>query len=188
MLDDGPAFDSFQDGRLTPDATSAGKAAPVRALARWALLVLTAAACLLALNPAPALAASAVTYFPTSGQLCADEPILAWELCPATVSVGHFTWYNRTTSIEGYLWNETGFGSGKAAVIFEAYAGSTKVNTFVTTKLPAGGVGSPGMYYAGSVGDTNRVGGINRIKTTVCFYWTSGDVSCGANHNEYRPF
>ncbi|MFI5606741.1 hypothetical protein [Amycolatopsis sp. NPDC051903] len=59
---------------------------------------------------------------------------------------------------------------------FTAFAGSTKVDSEIANK--------PGETF--TIGDPNRVGGINRIRTQVCVTSTDGQFGCGAQWNDIR--
>lgn len=95
--------------------------------------------------------------------------------------MGNFTKYDRTTHVHGLIANWDVLGA--AAVTFDAYAGTAKVNSAQAYGDPDGRPGIMGPYDL-TVGDTNRVGGIDRIKVTVCTMdWTW----CGASVNYNKP-
>ncbi|WP_446220006.1 hypothetical protein [Micromonospora sp. IBHARD004] len=102
--------------------------------------------------------------------------------CDYSGTEGRFTWYNRTASIYGWMWNCD--IPGGAAVAFEAFAGSTKVDS---KQVYGDEIGCQGLIeYNLGIGDTNRPGGINRIKVTVCT--DEGWTWCAPPRNYSRPF
>jgi hypothetical protein len=80
--------------------------------------------------------------------------------------VGYITWGQRTADIQGYIDNTYGIPpwDGSATAYFDAFAGTTKVDSETRTAQ----VGSFQYPIHFSIGDPNRVGGIDRIRTQIC--------------------
>ncbi|GKQ34693.1 hypothetical protein [Streptomyces sp. A012304] len=79
---------------------------------------------------------------------------------------GTITWYNRTAMVRGTVIDEVDF-YGSAVAYFEAYAGSTKIESTTRTADYYGALGAVRDFNF-TIGDTDLVGGIDRIKITVC--------------------
>lgn len=105
-------------------------------------------------------------------------------------SSGSFTWYNRTAYVSGDVNLDTSAlvvnPGGSVAfidsveVVFEAYApGGVKIEGQTRT------VSRPdeSRHFGFTIGDTNLVGGIERIKVTVCIH--SPARWCGSPVNYY---
>jgi hypothetical protein len=68
--------------------------------------------------------------------------------------------------------------------VFEAYAGATKIDTkSVDSYNPA----VPSNFGPITIGDTNLVGGINRVKITVCVLFTNTGWICGSPSHYSKP-
>jgi hypothetical protein len=100
---------------------------------------------------------------------------------------GSITWYNRTARIEGAVstgaWIEDWLDHTTA--YFEAYAGATKIDS--TTWTAGKRTPEPIIHFTFTIGDTDLVGGINRIKITVCDFSYDGSRECGDPVNYSRP-
>lgn len=79
---------------------------------------------------------------------------------------GTITWYNRTAMVRGSVIDREDF-YGRAVAYFEAYDGSTKIESTTRTADYTGDLGAVRDFNF-TIGDTDRVGGIDRIKITVC--------------------
>ncbi len=92
---------------------------------------------------------------------------------PCTVyAEGDITWGNRTAQVSVHV-----EGPGyNASAYFDAFAGTTKVDSHVTFE--------PGETF--TIGNPNLVGGINRIRTQVCVTGSGGEFGCGVQWNDIR--
>ncbi|BCJ41255.1 hypothetical protein GCM10010168_44470 [Actinoplanes ianthinogenes] len=91
------------------------------------------------------------------------------------------TWYNRTAGIDGCVYDNFA-GADFTGVVFEAYAGSTKIDS--TTRSANDTVDDFGIRCFGfTIGDPDLVGGIDRIKVTVRRGFASGGYANGAWKN-----
>jgi hypothetical protein len=94
---------------------------------------------------------------------------------------GTITWYNRTAGVTGGV--ESYFEDGwPTTAYFDAYAGSVKIDS--THRTAANGA-RRGFNF--TIGDTDLVGGINRIKVTVCTLVNGAQEDCSAPVNYWRP-
>lgn len=94
---------------------------------------------------------------------------------------GYITWYNRTAGVTGGV--ESYFEDRlPTAAYFDAYAGSVKIDS--THRTAANG---KRLGFNFTIGDTNLVGGINRIKITVCTLDNGVQKDCSAPVNYMRP-
>jgi hypothetical protein len=123
--------------------------------------------------PGPARAAWPTTPF----EVCWDST-----LC-ASYAEGDIAWYNRTAGIAGTL---VGPAPDPEWLIvrarFDAYKGTKKIDEdWVDSAIPYS------HWSRFVIGDTNLVGGINRIKITVCVLWPDIGWTCGSPKNYYRP-
>lgn len=118
-------------------------------------------------------------------QTFSDFDVKGWEGRDENGSAeGTFTWNNRTTEVRGNYWP----GHGRTWVIFEAFAGSTKVDSKWAEGTPCGPEVSCFWFINTTIGDPNRVGGINRIKVTVCMGPALNDWdACGQSVNYAKP-
>ena len=96
---------------------------------------------------------------------------------------GTITWYNRTAYVSGDVWTSGAYLSyvDSTQVVFEAYAGSTKIESQTrTVSYP------PDTYrhFGFTIGDPDLVGGIDRIKITVCVFWPERDCGTSVNYNK----
>ncbi|MEU8352470.1 hypothetical protein [Streptomyces sp. NPDC048845] len=94
---------------------------------------------------------------------------------------GTITWYNRTAGVTGEVNSYIEDGLPTIAH-FEAYKRSTKIAS--ETRTVANG-GRRGFNF--TTGDTNLVGGIDRIKITVCTQRNGLPVNCSAPVNYSKP-
>jgi hypothetical protein len=85
---------------------------------------------------------------------------------------GTITWFNRTANITGDVF--IGEFATTTTAVFEAFAGSTKIEsqtrTVNLTTFPNGD-----RHFNFLIGDTNLVGGINRVKVTISNEGLNGD-------------
>jgi hypothetical protein len=113
-------------------------------------------------------------------------PSQAFKVCQNTTLCINYTrgtivWYARTADVSGVvkLAQNTDWEWTQAS--FEAFAGSTKVDAQTRTATPSKlelSIGFP-------LGDPNLVGGIDRIRITVCSY-SFGVRRCGIPVNYLR--
>ncbi|MFJ8113166.1 hypothetical protein [Streptomyces sp. NPDC096132] len=90
------------------------------------------------------------------------------------LSRGTITWYNRTAGMQGYV-QDFLYGHSTTAV-FEAFAGSVKIDSETRTANNESDLGYF-RHFDFTIGDTDLVGGIDRVKITVCHdYGTSQQV------------
>lgn len=94
-------------------------------------------------------------------------------------------WHNRTATVSGHI--ETPDERGPAnydytRVFFESFAGPTEIDSTHRTSSHIDGLG-----FSFAMGDPNLVGGIDRVKVTVCTYYIDLDRLCGAPVNAMRP-
>ncbi|MEU9508536.1 hypothetical protein AB0D32_19935 [Micromonospora sp. NPDC048170] len=101
--------------------------------------------------------------------------------CSWSYTQGAITWHNRTAGVTGSV---VDVGPGSTTAFFEAFAGSTKIDSQTRTADDETSLGSPRGFNF-TIGDTDLVGGINRIKITVCFTDSAGQ-SCSSpvNYNK----
>jgi hypothetical protein len=79
-------------------------------------------------------------------------------------SSGTVSWGQRTAAISGTVIDED--VDGYTTVIFESYAGATKIQSQTRTANDSSSLGDT-RDFAFSIGDPDLVGGIDRIKITV---------------------
>ncbi|MGW1564307.1 hypothetical protein ACWCQ1_48890 [Streptomyces sp. NPDC002144] len=78
---------------------------------------------------------------------------------------GTITWYNRTANLLGDVYDFGGtYGT---TAIFEAFAGSVKIDSETRTANEDSDLGFD-RHFNFTIGDTDLVGGIDRIKITLC--------------------
>ena len=92
---------------------------------------------------------------------------------PSELAEGTVSWGNRTASISGYV-ADTGGTATTTTVIFEAYAGSNKIDSQTRTANENSSLGEF-RQYGFSIGDPNLAGGIDRMKITVRANLPDGD-------------
>ncbi|BCL14888.1 hypothetical protein [Micromonospora sagamiensis] len=127
-----------------------------------------------AVSPAIPASAAADDYF----YVCGGQ----FETCGGGSTEGTIVWYNRTAGITGGVSDS---GPGSTTAIFEAFAGSTKIESQTRTADDETSLGA----YRGfnfTIGDSDLVGGIDRIKITVCFNYPDGPLDCSPNYNELK--
>ncbi|MFE0593833.1 hypothetical protein [Micromonospora echinospora] len=131
----------------------------------------------LALTAAAVAGSAVVTASPaqaaTSFDVCGPT-----NYCSLSYTFGTITWYNRTAGVTGSV---VDVGPGNTTAYFEAFAGSTKIDSQTRTADDETSLGSPRGFNF-TIGDTNLVGGIDRIKITVCFTDSTGQ-QCGTPQN-----
>ncbi|NNN36654.1 hypothetical protein HLK59_41145 [Streptomyces sp. S3(2020)] len=93
---------------------------------------------------------------------------------------GSITWYNRTANVQGTV-VDTANNIGHVTAYFEAYAGSTKIESVTRTANAESDLGSPRDFNF-TIGDTDLVGGIDRIKVTLC-RWDGASKDCAGAEN-----
>lgn len=129
--------------------------------------------------------AYAVDHFERN--LCTDPPGPLDHTC-WSYAEGWITWGQRTASLDVRLWN-VGPEDGTATVHFTAFAGATQIDSLV---LYGPGPDNWTVYTDVVIGDPNLRGGIDRIRTQVC--WTGdrdgdGDYEprfCDSQWNDIR--
>src|SRR5207253_2434081 len=84
------------------------------------------------------------------------------------------TWNNRTANVGGTIYD---FNAGTTTAIFEAFAGSKKIDSQTRFVDDAGSTGYA-RPIAFPIGDPNLVGGINRIKVTLCRNYNTASQYC----------
>ena len=138
---------------------------------KWAL-ALTSAITLLAgstLNAVPATATD------TSFWACVQDS------CAGTSTSGPITWLNRTATLSVTIFKPEGVDYS-ATAIFDAFAGTTKIDTQTRTMRTSAAFQD---FPALTIGDPNLVGGINRIRVQIC----ENDLTppfCGIQQNFWR--
>lgn len=113
--------------------------------------------------PASAAPAWAVDRF----KVCVDP-----DQCGREYAEGKITWGNRTAVMSVRVVDQ---GGGIVSAHFDAFAGSAKVDSEVL-------YGNDTF----TIGDPNRRGGINRIRTQVCVTSTDGRFACSRQWNDIR--
>lgn len=98
----------------------------------------------------PASAASTTSY-----NVCVEA------FCNTAYTIGQITWYNRTANVRGYVVDQGDPGNTTAR--FTAYAGTRQIGPTQTRTID-----NAQRNYDFSMGDTNLVGGINKIVIQVC--------------------
>jgi hypothetical protein len=88
------------------------------------------------------------------------------------IAVGGIVWGNRTAQVQGEVRHGSGYG---VTVYFEAYAGNVKIDSDTRTAVAFNTV-----PYNFPIGDTDLVGGFDRLKIQVCHYGPS-DCSVPVN-------
>jgi len=102
-----------------------------------------------------------------------DHFKVCWTTTPCDVyAEGDITWGNRTADVSVRVVGPGGW----ATAHFDAFAGSTKVDSYTANE--------PGEPF--NIGNPNLPGGINRIRTQVCFAGDSGEGGCGGQWNDIR--
>lgn len=114
-----------------------------------------------------------VSAFPTTPFFSCWDPA-----CLTAFTEGGITWFNRTAGVQGQVVDTADPGSTTA--IFEAFAGATKIDTETRT------INNDERPFNFTIGDTDLVGGINRIKVTVCIN-VAGGPFCGTPRHFFRP-
>jgi hypothetical protein len=102
-----------------------------------------------------------------------DHFKVCWTTTPCDVyAEGDITWGNRTANVSVRVVGPGGY----ATAHFDAFAGSTKVDSHISNE--------PGEQF--NIGNPNLPGGINRIRTQVCFTAIGGETGCGGQWNDIR--
>jgi hypothetical protein len=98
-------------------------------------------------------------------------------------TAGDIIWYNRTAGVAGYVAAYCCINELQTTrAHFASYAGSRKIQE--KTRDSNGGVVRFDRFV---IGDTNLVGGINRIKITVCTLFTDTGWLCGQPVHYRKP-
>lgn len=129
---------------------------------------------------APAAAAThGTTGDSTQTAAQAGWPNDTFDLCPQYCNwgetIGGVIWGNRTSTVQGEVWGSANLG---VTVFFEAYAGTTKIDSDTRTAGP--GVDIP---YNFGIGNPDLVGGFDRLKITICVV---GTTTCSTPVNADR--
>lgn len=126
-------------------------------------------------SAAAALAMGMLTAGPASADVrAADWPNDTYYVCADYcdgATQGGVVWGNRTSKLQG--WVEA--YNGTATVKFDAFAGSTKVDSDSRTSS------GPVIPYNFYIGDPDRPGGVDRIRVQVC-----APRGCGEEFNLIR--
>ncbi|MFE9439683.1 hypothetical protein ACFYO2_11825 [Streptomyces sp. NPDC006602] len=115
----------------------------------------------------------------TAADYAPDEFIVLGE--PNGHTKGAITWYNRTANIQGYVLDISDGGRSTRA-IFEAFAGSTKIDSETRTTNNESDLGSKRSFNF-TIGDTDLADGIDRIKITVCQQPPASGDGCSSPEN-----
>ncbi|WP_250029978.1 hypothetical protein [Paractinoplanes maris] len=134
---------------------------------------LAAATAVVATGPAPAQAAWASDYFSV------DSPIGYAN----GAAFGDIYWYNRTAYVNGVMTDHR--ANTNTTLAFEAYAGPTKIATETRTANDESELGD-WVKYDFTIGDPNLVGGIDRIKVTICHNYYNPAKFCSIPKNYMR--
>lgn len=104
--------------------------------------------------------------------------------CDSGYTTGAITWFNRTAEVSGQVGDR---GAGSMTAIFEAFADSTKVDTETrfTDDTAIGTTASP-RGFTFTIGDPDLVGGINRVRITLCKNYQTASQSCTSQENHWR--
>ncbi|WP_416974603.1 hypothetical protein [Streptomyces sp. 4F14] len=95
---------------------------------------------------------------------------------------GTITWYNRTAGITGAV---VDLQAGAYTVAyFEAFAGATKIDSQTRSANDESDLGQR-RTFTFTIGDSDLVGGIDRVKVTVCTHYPSATF-CSAPENYSR--
>ncbi|MFC6084988.1 hypothetical protein [Sphaerisporangium aureirubrum] len=99
--------------------------------------------------------------------------------CEGGYTEGTIRWLNRSAQIHGVVFDR---GEGSTTAIFEAFtASNVKVDSQTRTADDDGYINGRTVPFDFPIGDPDLVGGINRIRITVCFNLTPRDCSKQAN-------
>jgi hypothetical protein len=122
----------------------------------------------------------ALAFAPDSFSVCYSVS----SRCDSGYTVGTINWLNRTAEVSGEVSDS---GAGSITAIFEAFAASNKIDTQTrsTDDTATGPTASPrGFTFA--IGDPNLVGGINRVRITLCKNYKTASQSCTSQDNHWR--
>lgn len=139
--------------------------------------VLAGAGLIVAAAP-QAAAASPDSFFVCVQDQCHNPPQFGF-------ARGDITWHNRTATITGRVVYGADTGGGYTTVIFEAFD-ANNVKRDSDTRTVNGGDPDGRRDFEFGIGDTNLVGGITRIKTTVCDYYPSGARLCSSSEHDEK--
>ncbi|MBM7787968.1 hypothetical protein [Tenggerimyces flavus] len=145
-------------------------------LGRRGIAVFVAAVAALGLGSGSASAASVQWATDPFPEVCASPVDPA---CDAGAGDGYIKWGNRTAGIKGYVWDFDEDPADYTKVYFDAFAGSTKVDSDFRT---ANGQYRPFGEFP--IGDPNLVGGIDRVRIQVCSHfplWPYKECSAPVN-------
>jgi hypothetical protein len=99
-------------------------------------------------------------------------------------SEGVIRWSNRSAVVDGYVQDDTADNSS-SQVIFEAFAGATKIDTDNRTANRDSSLGAFRDFTL-TIGDPDLVGGIDRIKITVRHTYSNGTYVNGPTFQVHR--
>lgn len=96
-------------------------------------------------------------------------------------SDGGVAWGQRTAELSGSLWDDDTNSSTYTKIYFDAFAGSTKVDSDFRT------VNNREIPFRFDIGDPDLVGGIDRIRIQVCVHFPEWPYKeCSEQDNELR--
>lgn len=90
---------------------------------------------------------------------------------------GGVIWGNRTSTVQGSV---SSYFGNPTTVHFDAFAGSTKVDSETRT------TSSAGLSYNFTIGNPDLPGGVDRIRVQVCTTHADGARACGDQFNMIR--
>ncbi|MDO0937029.1 hypothetical protein QQY66_36920 [Streptomyces sp. DG2A-72] len=136
----------------------------------------------LAVSCLAACGALAITASPAAASSKQDFDVCAYTCSSNSgFTYGTITWYNRTAGITGSVW-DNGYKDVPTVAYFEAYAGSVKIDSETRTANTDTDLGAVRGFNF-TIGDTNLVGGIDRIKITACEVYSATQRLCSASVN-----
>lgn len=119
--------------------------------------------------------------YPTSPfSACEDSSAVS---CESAYTEGGIIWYNRTAGVQGHV---VDIGIGSTTAVFEAFAGATKIDSTTRTANDESSLGGDRSFNF-TIGDPNLVGGIDRVRVTVCINYPNGTRPCGTPTHVWRP-
>jgi hypothetical protein len=126
---------------------------------------------------------AAATTAPAQAAYPTDDFFLCITDTCAGSTEGTITWYNRTANVLGDVYDfEDSYGT---TAIFEAFAGSVKVDSTTRTANEDTELGWR-RHFNFTIGDPDRVGGIDRIKITLCRDYGGAHQACSSPENYSR--
>ena len=134
-------------------------------------LAAVAAAAGVVLSAAPAAASTQATWPNDTFNICDYR---GGTICDGR-TIGGIIWGSRTSTLQGEVRDYTGYGT---TVYFDAFAGSTKVDSDHRNSGPYGAVS-----YNFTIGNPDLVGGFDRLRIQVC---RTGTTQCSLQINVHR--